>query len=208
MSRRNTDVWTPRTNLGKMVREGKITSLNDIFIQNLKIQEPEIIDILMPEFKQEVININLVQKQTDAGERSRFKSLVVIGNFNGYFGVGSGKAPQVRTAIEKGVIDAKLNVIPTRRGCGSWECGCGELHSLPFKVKGKCGSVTIELLPAPKGLGLVAGENAKKILSFSGIKDCWTRSYGSTKTIPSITYATYEALKNTYGMVIQKDWAR
>ena len=208
MSRENTDVWVPRTNLGRMVREGKITSLDDIFIQNLKIQEPEIVDILMPEFKQEVININLVQKQTDAGERSRFKSLVVVGNFNGYFGVGSGKATQVRTAIEKGVIDAKLNVIPTRRGCGSWECGCGELHSLPFKVKGKCGSVTIELLPAPKGLGLVAGEISKKILSFSGIKDCWTRSYGSTKTIPSITFATYEALKNTYRMVIQKDWAR
>jgi small subunit ribosomal protein S5 len=191
-----------------MVREGKITSLNDIFIQNLKIQEPEIIDILMPEFKQEVLDINLVQKQTDAGERSRFKSIVVIGNFQGYFGVGSGKAKQVRSAIEKGVVDAKLNVIPTRRGCGSWECGCGELHSLPFKVKGKCSSVTIELLPAPKGLGLVAGENAKKILSFAGIKDCWTRSYGSTKTMMSITYATYEALKNTYRMVIPNDWAR
>lgn len=208
MSRARTDVWTPRTNLGKMVREGKITSLNDIFIQNLKIQEPEIIDILMPEFKQEVLDINLVQKQTDAGERSRFKSIVVIGNFQGYFGVGSGKAKQVRSAIEKGVVDAKLNVIPTRRGCGSWECGCGELHSLPFKVKGKCSSVTIELLPAPKGLGLVAGENAKKILSFAGIKDCWTRSYGSTKTMMSITYATYEALKNTYRMVIPNDWAR
>ena len=198
--------WIPRTYLGRMVMEGKITSLEEVFSQGYKVQEAEIIDSLIPNLQQEVLNTSLVQKQTDAGEKSRFKALVVVGNYDGYFGLGDGKAKQVRTAIQKGILDAKLNVVPVRRGCGSWECDCGEPHSIPFKVTGKCGSVTVELLPAPRGIGIVAGEVAKTILTFAGIKDCWTRSFGSTRTIPSFAFATYDALKNTYRVVTPKDW--
>lgn len=198
--------WFPRTSLGKMVQEGRITSLNEIFVQGYKIQETEIIDALLPNLQQEVLDINLVQKQTDAGEKSRFKALVIVGNYDGFFGLGVGKAKQVREAIQKATLDAKLNVVPVKRGCGSWECGCGEPHTLPFQVSGKCGSVRIQLLPAPKGLGIVAGAVAKTILSFVGIKDCWTRSFGSTRTALSFAYATYDALKNTYRMVSPSDW--
>jgi len=206
MTETQTEVWTPRTHLGRMVMEGKITSLEEIFNQGYKIQEYKIIDSIIPNMQQEVLNISLVQKQTDAGEKSRFKSLVIVGNYDGYIGLGTGKAQQVRIAIQKGIIDAKLNVTPVRRGCGSWECGCGENHSIPFKVQGKCGSVTIELRPSPRGLGVVAGDVAKTIIKFTGIKDCWTKSFGSTRTIPSFAFATYNALKNTYRIVTPKDW--
>jgi len=200
--------WVPRTKLGRLIQEGKITSIEEIFMEGYRIREPEIVDILLPDLEEEVININLVQKQTDAGEQSRFKAIVAIGNRDGYVGLGSGKARQVRTAIEKAAVDARLNITPVRRGCGSWECGCGKPHSLPFQVKGKCGSVEVVLIPGPRGLGLVASEIAKIILSLAGIKDCWTRSYGSTRTVPSFAYAVFDALKKTYAVVTPSDWVR
>ena len=153
-----------------------------------------------------MINIGLVQKQTDAGEKSRFKAIVAVGNRDGYLGLGAGKVSQVRTAIEKGAVDARLNIIPVRRGCGSWECGCGQPHSLPFKVKGKCSGVQIMLIPGPRGLGIVANETAKIILGLAGIKDCWTKSFGDTRTIPSFAYAIFDALRKTYSLVTSQDW--
>jgi len=200
--------WVPRTRLGRLIQEGKITSIEEIFMEGYRIREPEIVDVLLPELEEEVININLVQKQTDAGEQSRFKAIVAVGNRDGYVGLGSGKARQVRTAIEKAALDARLNITPVRRGCGSWECGCGKPHSLPFQVKGKCGSVEVVLIPGPRGLGLVASEVAKIILSLAGVKDCWTRSYGSTRTVPSFAYAVFDALKKTYSVVTPSDWVR
>lgn len=200
--------WVPRTKLGRMVLEGKVSSLEEIFASGLKIREPEIVDALVPNLEEEVINISLVQKQTDAGEKSRFKALVAVGNRDGYLGIGSGKATQVRIAIEKAAKDARLNITVIRRGCGSWECGCGQPHSLPFEVLGKCGAVNIKIMPGPRGLGLVAGEVAKVILRLAGVKDCWTRSYGPTRTVPSFAYAIFDALKKTYEIVTPLDWAR
>lgn len=202
-----TGAWVPRTSLGKMVLEGRISSMEEVFNQGYKIREVEIVDSLLPDLKQEVLDVNLVQKQTDAGEKSRFKTLVIVGNFNGFIGFGIGKAKQVRDAIQKGVFDAKLNIFPVKRGCGSWECDCGELHSIPFRVSGKCGSVRVELIPGPKGLGIVASDTAKTIISFAGVKDCWSKSNGSTRTATSFSIATYNALKNTYHVLTPKDWA-
>jgi small subunit ribosomal protein S5 len=198
--------WIPKTTLGRMVQAGQVVSLEDIFTQGLKIKEPEIVDVLLPGLKQEVLGIGFVQKQTDAGEKSRFKAIVAIGNGTGFLGVGGGKARQVRSAIDKATLAAKLNVVPIRRGCGSWECGCGQSHSIPFRVRGKCGSVAIEVIPGPRGLGLVGGETPKTILTLAGVKDCWTRSYGSTSTLGSMALAVYEALRSTYRVVTPKDW--
>ncbi len=192
--------WTPKTRIGKLVQEGKITSLKEVFIQGQRVLEPEIVDVLLPNLQQKVLGIGLVQKQTDAGERSRFKAVVAVGDGEGYLGVGLGKANQVRTAIGKATAQAKLAVVPIRRGCGSWECGCALPHSLPFKVQGKCGSVRVEIYPGPRGLGLVGGEVVKTILGLTGIRDCWTRSFGSTNTMTSVAYAVYDALKNSYTM--------
>lgn len=201
-------VWIPKTKLGKMVQEGSVVSINDVFTQGLKIMEYQAVDSLLPNLQHEVLQIGFVQKQTDAGERSRFRAVVVVGNGDGYLGIGDGKAKQVRIAIDKATVQAKLNTIPVRRGCGSWECACNQSHSLPFRVKGKCGSVTVEIIPCPRGLGLVAGEVPKVVLRLAGIKDCWTRSFGSTSTSPSTAYAVYDALRSTYRMVTPDDWTR
>jgi small subunit ribosomal protein S5 len=189
-----------------MIQEGRITSIEEIFMAGLQLREPQIVDTLLPDVQEEVINVNLVQKQTDAGEKSRFKAVVAVGNRDGYVGLGFGKAKQVRNAIEKAAADARLKIVPVRRGCGSWECGCGKHHSIPFKIEGKCGSVRIDVIPGPRGLGLVASEVAKVILGLAGIKDCWTRSFGSTRTVPSFAYAVFDALKKTYSLITPTDW--
>lgn len=183
---------------GMLVKEGKITSIDQLLEMNLPIREVEIVDALLPGLKHEIISINLVQRQTDAGEVSQFQATVVVGNEDGYVGMGMGKSRQIRLAIEKAIMRAKLNIIPVRRGCGSWYCLCGETHSVPFKVRGKSGSVEVVLLPAPKGVGLVAAESAKVVLRLAGIQDVWTRSKGETRTTHNIARAVLEALKQTY----------
>jgi small subunit ribosomal protein S5 len=190
--------WEPRTELGRLVKEGKIRTIDEIFANNYIIKEPEIVDILLPGLKQELLAVNIVQRQTHAGERSQFRAVVAVGNEDGYVGVGVGKAKQVRQAIEKAVRDAKLNIIPVRRGCGSWKCSCDEPHSVPFVVRGKAGSVEVTLIPAPKGVGLVAGDVAKVVLRLAGIKDVWTQTRGETRTTLNFAMAVYNALRNTY----------
>ena len=210
MSRRRVnplDYWVPKTQLGRQVYEGQISSIYEIFEEGHRIREVEIVDVLVPDLKDDVININLVQKQTDAGESSRFTALVAVGNEKGLIGVGLGKAQRVRNAIEKGIRLAKLNLHPIRMGCGSWECDCGEGHTLPFKVTGKVGSVVVTLLPGPQGLGIVAGGTAKSVLRMSGIKDCWSKSIGKTTTTNSFAFATFEALKQTMSIMTPRDWA-
>ena len=204
----NIEEWKPRTAIGMMVKEGKIASIKDLFNKNLPITEPEIVDVLLPKLKYEVIDIKVVQKQTDAGEISRYKVLVIMGNMDGYVSIGAGKAKQLRVAIQKAIKDAKMNIIPVRRGCGSWQCTCGEPHSLPFKVTGKAGSVRVTLIPAPKGTGLVVGGALKTLLTYAGIKDAWSITKGETRTTENFIKAGYNALYNTYKFVTLQDWAR
>ncbi len=200
--------WVPKTRVGLMVKEGIITSIEEIFQQSLRIMEPEIIETLLPGLEEEVIDINLVQKQTDAGEKNRFKATVAVGNNNGYIGISESKAKEIGPAIRKAITSAKMSIIPVRRGCGSWECGCGEPHTLPFQVKGKSGSVEIKLIPAPRGVGLVVSDVARIILRLAGITDVWSWSRGHTKTTVNFAYATFDALKKTYEIMHPKDWVR
>ncbi len=200
--------WVPKTRLGWMVKEGRIASIKEIFDSNMVIKEPEIVDYLLPDLKHEVVDVNIVQKQTDAGRLTRFRVMVVVGNFDGYVGIGLGKAKQLRRAIDKAIREAKLNIVPVRRGCGSWECSCHEPHSVPFTVTGRAGSVRIRLIPAPKGTGLVAGDAAKVVLRYAGIQDVWTWTKGETRTTINFVAATYDALRNTYKFVTVYDWAR
>lgn len=202
------EAWIPKTSLGRMIQDGRISSMEEVFTEGLKIREPEIVNLLLPDLQEEVININLVQKQTDAGEKSRFKAVVAVGNRDGYIGLGNGKAKQVRNAIEKAATNARLNLSFLRRGCGSWECGCGRPHSLLFRTTGVSGGVKIVLIPGPRGLGIVASEVAKVILGLAGVKDCWTRSFGATQTIPSFAFAVFDALKKTCSLVTPDDWVR
>jgi len=201
--------WKPRTRLGWLVKEGKITSLKEIFDMNMKIKEPEIVDALLgSELQHEIIDINMVQKMTDAGRITRFRVVVVVGNQNGFVGIGVGKARQLRLAVDKALADAKLNIIPVRRGCGSFECGCSEPHSIPYQVMGKAGSVRVMLKPAPKGTGLVAGDTAKVVLRYAGIRDIWSWSKGKTSTTINFALAVFDALKNAYRFSTVLEWGR
>ncbi|MEM0100494.1 MAG: 30S ribosomal protein S5 [Desulfurococcaceae archaeon] len=200
--------WVPRTKTGKLVLEGKITSLNEIFEKNLPLLEPEIVDYLLPNLKYVRIDAKIVQKMTDAGRRTKFQVIVVVGDENGFVGIGIGKARQYTEALAKAIRDAKLNTAPIRRGCGSWECRCSEPHSVPFTVRGKSGSVEIVLKPAPRGTGLVVGDVAKVILRLAGIRDAWSESYGETRTTLNFAKAIVNALHNTYKFVTPVDWSR
>lgn len=190
--------WKPRTELGIMVAEGKVNSMDQIYENGMRIQEFEIVKHLLPDIKTNVIHVGIVQKQTDAGEMTRFSALVAAGNEAGWFGIGMGKASQMRIAIDKATTNSYLNIIPVKLGCGSWECRCNQFHSIPFKVTGKGGSVTIEIVPGPRGLGLVAGENIRVLLKLAGIKDAWTKSFGSTSTMTSTSIAIFNSLRGTY----------
>ena len=191
-------VWIPQTNLGKKVAAGEINSMEEILSNGLRIQEAGIVKKLLPDLKTEVIDVGIIQKMTPNGQSTRFKALVAAGNENGWLGIGMGKSKQMRIAIEKANNSAYLNVSPVKLGCGSWECRCDQKHSIPFKVRGRGGSVTIEILPAPRGLGLVAGEKIRNLLRLAGIKDVWTTAKGSTATMNSTSKAVLQCLRHTF----------
>ncbi|MDV3277621.1 MAG: 30S ribosomal protein S5 [Nitrososphaerales archaeon] len=198
--REEEEVWVPRTKLGKLVNEGKVTSLEELFKTGQRVREAEIVKKLLPELRNEVVGVSVVQKQTDAGELTRFAAVVAVGNGAGWFGVGRGKAMQTREAIDKATNNALLNIIPVKLGCGSWECRCGRPHSVPYKIKGKAGSVTIEIIPGPRALGLVAGPALKNLLQLAGVKDAWIRTFGSTSTMSSLANAAYDAFRMSHGL--------
>jgi len=192
------EVWIPKTSIGKMVVAGEINSMEEILSKGLRIQEAGIVKKLLPDLKTEVIDVGIIQKMTPNGQSTRFKALVAAGNENGWLGIGMGKSKQMRIAIEKANNAAYLNVSPVKLGCGSWECRCDQKHSVPFKVKGKGGSVTIEILPAPRGLGLVAGRKIRNLLRLAGLKDAWTTAKGSTPTMNSTSKAVLNCLRQTF----------
>jgi small subunit ribosomal protein S5 len=152
---------------------------------------------LLPELEDEVLDINMVQRMTDSGRRVKFRATVIVGNGDGFVGLGQAKDVQVGPAIRKAIDNAKINITRIKRGCGSWECGCGLPHTVPSEVNGKAGSVTVVLKPAPRGLGLAAGGTARKVLEKAGVKDVWTRTEGQTRTTLNFAKATYNALMNT-----------
>lgn len=190
-------IWAPQTKLGQMVRSGQIKDINEVFEKGHVIKEVGIVNTLLPELQEEIINVGRVQRVTDSGRRMRFRVVTAVGNGNGFIGVGEAKGKEAGPTIRKAIERAKLNIHPIKRGCGSWECGCGNPHTVPFTVSGKAGSVRAELMPAPRGVGLVAGELPKKILSLAGITDVWLRSDGHTRTSLNFAHAVYKALVNT-----------
>ena len=184
--------------MGKKVASAEITTMEDIYEKGYRIQEAGFVKKLLPDLKTQVIDVGLIQKMTPNGQSTRFKALVAAGNENGWLGIGLGKYKQMRIAIEKANNAAYLNVSPVKLGCGSWECRCDQKHSVPFKVKGRGGSVTIEILPAPRGLGLVAGGKIKNLLKMAGIKYAWTTAKGSTSTMNSTSKAVLQCLRYTF----------
>jgi len=197
--------WTPVTKLGRLVNAGKIKSMEQIYLFSLPVKEFQIVDHFLPKLKDEVMKIMPVQKQTRAGQRTRFKAFVLVGDSNGHVGVGVKCSKEVSTAIRGGIIAAKLSVIPVRRGY--WGNKIGEPHTVPEKVSGKSGSVGARLIPAPRGTGLVAAPITKKVLQYAGIQDVYTQSRGQTRTLGNFVQAVFTCLANTYTYLTPDLWA-
>jgi len=213
--------WVPKTNLGKMVAAGAIT-LDDIFKTGKKIKEYQIVDRLIPGIQSEVILIGgspgkgggikrtptrRTARMHRSGRRYKISAVAVVGDGNGHIGMGRAQALENREAVDKAVIAAKLNMIPIKRACGSWECACNEKHSIPVKVEGKSGSVRVVLMPAPKGIGLCINDEAKKIIRLAGIKDVWSMSSGESKSRVNYSFALFDAFKKMNSMKFPEDYS-
>jgi len=205
-------VWVPVTKLGRLVKAGEIKCLEDMYQHSLPIKEYQIVDHFYQDpsdpkaLKDDVMKIMPVQKQTRAGQRTRFKAFVAVGDGAGHVGLGVKCAKEVATAIRGAIIAAKLSLIPIRRGY--WGNKLGDPHTVPMKVSGKCGSVRVRLVPAPRGTLVVGAPTSKKLLAFAGVKDCFTASKGSTKTRGNFMKAVFDALSKTYGYLTPDLWGK
>ena len=211
------DTWKPKTDLGKRVKSGEITDIEDIFFSGERILEPEIVDVLLPDLETDLLLIGQAkgkfgggqrrifrqtQKKTREGNRIKFATCALAGNKNGFVGIAFGKSKETVPARDKSIRKAKLNLIKIRRGCGSWEGVAGH-NSIPFAVEGKCGSSKIRLMPAPEGTGLCVEKECAKILSFAGIEDVWSKTEGQTKTKVNLLKACIKALEKLSETKIQ-----
>lgn len=204
------EAWKPKTSLGIKVKNGEISGIDYALDKRIKILEPEIVDALLPNLTTDLLMVGQskgkfgggqkrvfkqTQKKTREGNKPKFATFAVVGNEDGYVGIGYGKSKETVPAREKAIRQAKMNVIKIRRSCGDWRCGCGDAHTVPFKVSGKAGSVEITLMPAPKGTGLKIEKECQKILKLAGIKDVWSKTKGQTRSKLNLLYACFEALQ-------------
>jgi len=204
------DEWIPVTKLGRLVKFGHVKSLEQIYTHSIPIKEAPIVEQLVKEagkaLSDEVMKIISVQKQTKAGQRTRFKAIVSCGDQDGHVGIGIKVAKEVQIAIKGALVSAKLNLIPVRRGY--YMNKIGAVHTLPGKITGKAGSVRSKLTPAPRGTGIVGAPIAKKILTFAGIDDVYSQTTGHTRTAENFIKAVFAALTKTYQYLSPDLWGK
>lgn len=202
--------WTPKTKLGKEVKEGKIKNIDEI-LGKRKILEEQIVDYLL-NVKTDLISIGQskgkfgggkrrawkqTQRKTAEGNIPTFSTMAVIGDENGHLGIGMGRAKETLPARDKAMRKAKLNIMKINRTCSSFDCSCSEPHTIPFKATGKSGSVRVTLIPAAQGTGLVVGDELKKVMKLVGIKDIYSKTFGQKRTSFNLVRACVYALKKT-----------
>jgi len=141
------------------------------------------------EFKEKIVHVRRVAKKTKGGNRIGFSVLVVVGDKKGKVGVGLGKAPDVRSAIQKGINYAQKHLlkIPLNRG------------TIPHEVRVKLGAAKVLLKPAPVGTGIIAGGALRSVAEVSGIENMVGKILGTRNKLSNV-YATMEALKRLRGV--------
>merc|ERR1719387_1137670 len=108
--------WVPCTKLGRLVRDGKIKSLEQLYLFSLPIKEFQITDFFMPgeKLKDEVMQIKPVQKQTSAGQRTRFVCYVAVGDYDGHIGLPH--TVPIKLTGKCGSL--RIRLVPAARGTG------------------------------------------------------------------------------------------
>ena len=130
-----------------------------------------------------LVAVRRVTKVVKGGRTLRFSAVVVVGDHKGNVGMGTGKAKEVPTAIDKATMNAKKNMRPINIVNGT----------IPHEIIGKYGTSKIHLIPAKEGSGIIAGGGARAVLELAGIKDIVTKIHGSTNKINSVR-ATLDGL--------------
>lgn len=203
---RREEEWIPKTNLGRLVKMGKITNIDEIFRSSIRIQEPEIVDHLLGKanLKEDLVSVQSVQKQSKAGQRTSMKVVAVVGNQSGYIGIGTHSSRELSTSIKAAVSKAKMSIVPVRMG--QWDGEGDDRHTVITKASGKCGSVIVRVVPAPIGTGIECSDIHRRIFELAGIQDIFVKSFGCTKTTENLAKATIKALEKSSNMFLPQNW--
>lgn len=137
------------------------------------------------QFKETVVAVNRVTKVVKGGKHMRFAAIVVLGDGKGKVGFGTGKAGEVPDAIKKAIENAKKKMINVKISKGD---------TLPHTIIGKYGASSVFLKPAPQGTGIVAGGAVRAILESAGIKNVYSKVYGSRTPINAVR-ATFDGIR-------------
>ncbi len=142
------------------------------------------IDASKLDLAESIVNIRRVTKVVKGGKNFRFSVTVVVGDKNGYVGVGLGKAQEIPEAVRKAIEDAKKKLIHVpMKGT-----------TIPHRILGVFGAGRVLIMPAAPGTGVIAGSSVRTVLELAGVKDVRAKSIGSNNT-GNMAAATIEGLK-------------